>query len=264
MTLIAAGGDLRQKAAAEALSGEYDVYVTGFGKAADTVLPDAAEVLLLPTPAAPDGRYLFTPFAEQPLALDELLGRLSPGAVVLGGRMTAELCDKIKAAGFSAIDYTQSDSFAERNAIPTAEGAIMLAMQALPVTLHGLSCLILGAGRISRALQTRLLGLGAHVTVAARRFPDLARTKGCKGNPEPGARAGIFLRVHFRGASQFCLTHGAKAPSYRFIRPMFHAISSRNRSDGTPPPSSLQESQHRNSSSLLTHKKDRPKFGAVF
>jgi dipicolinate synthase subunit A len=209
MTLIAAGGDLRQKAAAEALSGEYDVYLTGFGRTADTALPESAEVLLLPTPAAPDGRYLFAPFADQPLALDELLGRLSPGAAVLGGRMTAELCETVEAAGFSAIDYTQSDSFAERNAIPTAEGALMLAMQALPVTLHGLSCLILGAGRISRALQMRLSGLGAHVTVAARRFPDLARTEGGKqkhaagrGAPCLQANGAFWLREPFGIFSQ--------------------------------------------------------------
>ena len=45
MTLIAAGGDLRQKAAAEALSGEYDVFLTCFGRTADTALPETAEVL---------------------------------------------------------------------------------------------------------------------------------------------------------------------------------------------------------------------------
>ena len=65
-------------------------------------------------------------------------------------------------------------------------------MRELPVTLWGLPVLLLGAGRISQAMQPRLRALGAEVTVAARRFPDHARSKGDKR--KPGLRALTFCR----------------------------------------------------------------------
>lgn len=60
------------------------------------------------------------------------------------------------------------------NAPPTGEGAIQLAMEELPITLHSARVLIIGAGRLSKVLAHQLRGLGARVTVAARRWEDLA------------------------------------------------------------------------------------------
>lgn len=60
------------------------------------------------------------------------------------------------------------------NAPPTGEGAIQIAMEELPITLHGARVLLIGAGRLSRVLAQQLRGLGSKVTVAARRFSDLA------------------------------------------------------------------------------------------
>ena len=59
-------------------------------------------------------------------------------------------------------------------AVPTAEGALQVAMERLPVTLRGAECLVLGYGRIGKLLAHRLQGLGARVTVAARKYGDLA------------------------------------------------------------------------------------------
>ena len=59
-------------------------------------------------------------------------------------------------------------------AVPTAEGALQVAMEHLPVTLRGAQCLVLGYGRIGKLLSHRLQGLEARVTVAARKYADLA------------------------------------------------------------------------------------------
>ena len=56
-----------------------------------------------------------------------------------------------------------------RNAVPTAEGALEIAMRELPVTIDRLPAVILGYGRIGAALGERLQSLGARVTVYARR-----------------------------------------------------------------------------------------------
>jgi dipicolinate synthase subunit A len=49
------------------------------------------------------------------------------------------------------------------NAIPTAEGAIQIAMEELPVTINGIKALVLGFGRIGKLLCKSLQGLGAVV-----------------------------------------------------------------------------------------------------
>ena len=92
-------------------------------------------------------------------------------------------------------DYFLSESLQMKNALPTVEGAIMLAMQALPVTLDGCSVAILGYGRIASLLAERLVGLGANVTVFARKERDLAHAslRHCRAIPLKGDDANSSL-----------------------------------------------------------------------
>ena len=47
-------------------------------------------------------------------------------------------------------------------------------MEELPITLHGARVLVIGYGRLGRALAPRLSALGARVSVAARKYAALA------------------------------------------------------------------------------------------
>ena len=69
------------------------------------------------------------------------------------------------------------------NAVPTAEGAVQIAMEELATTIFGQKILITGFGRITKVLVKILVGLGADVTVAARKYSDIswAEIYGCKG-----------------------------------------------------------------------------------
>lgn len=178
--LIAAGGDLRQLSAARVLARTFHVTLYG-SDAADTDLPTepqtAADVLLLPMPVTKDGETLFAPLCSRPIPLSSLPALVREGGTVLGGFIPPTLSDTLSAAGCTVGDYAKREDFCVRNAVPTAEGALQIILEELPRTLHGLRCLILGAGRISQALQPRLSILGASVTVAARRCSDLARTE---------------------------------------------------------------------------------------
>lgn len=192
--ILFAGGDLRQVTAAGVLAKTFAVSMAGFDRLdslpeqveAVPVLSDlqqAFDALILPMPVSQDGISVYAPFGGTPLHLTELLPHVRAGGDVCGGMLTEADRKSITHAGLHAADYVRQETFALRNAVPTAEGAILTAMQELPVTLHGLPCLIIGAGRVSRALQQRLRGLYANVTVAARRFTDLARSKGCMRKP---------------------------------------------------------------------------------
>lgn len=72
------------------------------------------------------------------------------------------------------IDYYRGEALLVRNAAITAEGALGLAMAASDRTLWGSRALVAGYGRIGRALSARLLALGAHTTVYARKEADRA------------------------------------------------------------------------------------------
>lgn len=60
------------------------------------------------------------------------------------------------------------------NAVPTAEGAVQVAMEELGITLHRARVLVLGFGRVGKITAHRMAALGAEVTVAARKYADLA------------------------------------------------------------------------------------------
>ncbi len=102
----------------------------------------------------------------------ELLEALRPGQHILGGRLNQEV---FRGLGIRVSDYYEEPLLPHINAVPTAEGAIEILMQRLPITLQGSCGLILGYGRIGCCLAGKLHLLGAEVTVGARKAADLGR-----------------------------------------------------------------------------------------
>ena len=131
--------------------------------------PEEAPVILLPVPTVtPDGRLRGT----ETLAGDWLRS-LPPGTAVWGEGLASFRCP-----GLCIHQYTDYPEFAVKNAVPTAEGALLLALQELPRTVSGGRFLVIGYGRIGKALAARLEALGGVVTVA-RRQPDASLSYRC-------------------------------------------------------------------------------------
>ena len=76
--------------------------------------------------------------------------------------------------GGQLYDYAAREDFAILNAVPTAEGAVELAMQHYEGTVFGSRSLVVGFGRIGRLLAKMLHALGSDVTVSARKPSDFA------------------------------------------------------------------------------------------
>ena len=131
-----------------------------------------ADVVVLPLPASTDGRGINAPFANRPLELAELFPLLK-GKLVLAGK-TDNLAPWANKYGVETVDYFAREELAVLNSIPTAEGALELAMTELPTTIFGTKVLLTGFGRISRVLCRLLVAMGAQVTVAARKHSDFA------------------------------------------------------------------------------------------
>ena len=67
------------------------------------------------------------------------------------------------------IDYSLREEFLIKNAVPTAEGAIEIALRESDITLNGANAAVIGYGRIGKYLSEILSGLNCNVSVVARK-----------------------------------------------------------------------------------------------
>lgn len=139
--------------------------------ARDAASDAAAVVLPLPI-LGPDGNL--NAAGDKKTDAYALLAQLPRGCVVCGGLAPADYGLCAARHGLRLVDYYEREEFAVANCVPTAEGAIETAMRELPVTLHGTRMLVIGWGRVGKALALRLHALGAEVTVSARKPGALA------------------------------------------------------------------------------------------
>lgn len=179
-----AGGDLRSVYLAKALAKEgYDTAVFALGEAN---LPEntgriespeefeKAENVILPLPCCDGEGFLKTAFSDEKIPVSEIVEHLPEGAVLMGGILPKELAELAKSKGISTYDYYHREEFAVRNAALTAEAAAAKLLEMLSESISTVPVLILGHGRIGRLLSAILKALDAKVTVAARRYSDLA------------------------------------------------------------------------------------------
>jgi len=101
--------------------------------------------------------------------LDEILQKLPKDITVIGGNLHSPLLE-----GYQTIDLLQDPDYVTENAQITAHCALALAMNALPVVPARQKALVIGWGRIGKCLAQLLKGMGAQVTVAARKAADRA------------------------------------------------------------------------------------------
>ena len=99
----------------------------------------------------------------------KLLRAAKPGALALGGRLSAQAKQIAQEAGVELVDYFAREELTIWNAIPTAEGCLAILLRQRKRTLWGSGVLVTGFGPVGQALGPRLAALGADVTVAARR-----------------------------------------------------------------------------------------------
>lgn len=178
-TVAVLGGDKRMDFAARELTRlGYDVRewgrregdsVADFSKIAKKWLTDV-DVLMLPLPTSIDGTHLSTPLLESREGLRmERLFCAAPDKLWLVGRLGETLRGRADRERIQWIDYFDSEILQLKNALPTAEGAIEIAMRELPIVLDGTRIAVIGYGRIGEVLSAKLRALGARVTVYARR-----------------------------------------------------------------------------------------------
>lgn len=179
------GGDKRQLCMAQSIANDgYNVYVAGFDKITDnypgleyknldTVTLDS-DYVILPVPVTKDLITLNAPFSDNTISLNNNFIDILKNKIIFGGLTDYlyKISDDFKK--LNILDFSKREEFSVRNAVPTAEGAIEIAMREYKGTINSSKCLIAGYGRIGKILSWMLKGLGANVYVSARKTQDLS------------------------------------------------------------------------------------------
>jgi len=186
--LVFVGGDRRQlEVIAQITDNDASATLIGFSELgrsfSDTIFAEPSEAvfaqadaLVLPVAGMEDDGRVDTSFAPQPVELKEShFQAMRPGTFVFTGiahRVLAEWCERYS---LRLVKLMELDDVAILNSIPTAEGAIAIAMQETDITLHGAKTVVLGFGRCGQTLAHKLHAMGAVVHVCASDPRDLAR-----------------------------------------------------------------------------------------
>lgn len=178
ISVVVAGGDLRQVYAANTLAQRgFSVTALGFsGKepfervtvAEEPSVLEQAELVLFPLSMSKGGK-LNAPFADREIDLTDCFEKIPTTAEIFAGNLTEEEIRLAEQHDLVVRDFFKVEELTVANAVLTAEAAIELAMEQLPISLWKSRVLICGGGRIARALIPRLKAFGVELTLAARR-----------------------------------------------------------------------------------------------
>lgn len=134
------------------------------------------QVVILPMPGTDDRGVIRAVYSTRELVLsEEVVRNLVPDTLILIGTAKPFLREWARRYRLRLREIAEEDEVAILNSIPTAEGAIQMAMEQLPVTIHRSQAYVLGFGRIGQTLARMLQSLGAFTTVVARSHAALAR-----------------------------------------------------------------------------------------
>ena len=183
------GGDLRSVKLAELLAADgNEVNIYGFKNAGFEVKVneiedlrlaiDQSDVVVGPLPCSNDNETINAPFDPEKIYINEVFKSMSKNQLFVAGRISEKIAHLAAVYYVYTIDILEREEMAVLNAIPTAEGAIQVAMEEMPITLHDCNALILGFGRIGKLLAKMIQGIGANVFVEARKYSDLAWIRG--------------------------------------------------------------------------------------
>lgn len=124
------GGDLRQLTVAKLLKAEgYHVFLYGFDKdiqletlecETDKDLVLSADIVILPVPVTFDGNTINSPYAKEPMIIDDFLSEINPSALVFGGQIQPNFQKALEDNHIAYRDYLKREELSIKNAVPTA------------------------------------------------------------------------------------------------------------------------------------------------
>jgi dipicolinate synthase subunit A len=180
------GGDERDVHFARSLlSKGYDVTACGFPRveelprevAVDDPCSAVKRVEILVCPVTGTDGHGILRKSTFPINLLEVLEKADSTKALVIGTAIESVQRAASERGIVVIESMRDDELAILNSIPSAEGALQLAMEHSDFTIHGSRSAVLGLGRTGLTLASLLLAVRSSVTVFARKPQDLARAR---------------------------------------------------------------------------------------
>lgn len=185
LVFLVVGGDCRQNFLAKKLAGAgHEVYAVGLSKEQDIgramrlsrldSILKVPDVVVLPLIASENGVDVTAPFYDKAISLSLVAEICTSDTLVVGGHITKAIDAIFKEKNIPTADYFIREELILKNCIPTAEGALMVAMENTGRTVFKSRALVIGFGRVAKSVAKLFMSVGARVTVAARKSADLA------------------------------------------------------------------------------------------
>lgn len=183
------GGDRRQAVIARNLMlNGHTVRIYGVNEAYEEIVGaeifssaekavNGSHFVLLPLPVSRDNIHLYLNVTYEVcnVRLDDIIDHAVQAhcRAILGGMLPQCMLDRAKSKNISIYDYYGREGLQLKNALPSAEGALMIAMENTDKVIKNMPVVISGYGRIGKCLADLLYNVGADVTVIARRDASL-------------------------------------------------------------------------------------------
>ena len=160
----------------------------------------AYDIVISSMPLTKDNKNVYTPLSDKKVSL-EGLKEISAGKILIAGKIPSDFDEfqdkniilnnsessnnqKIQPR-IKCFDILKDEVTTILNTIPTAEGAIQIAMEETDYTLSEMKVLVIGFGRVGKTLANILSKMGLDVYCEARKDTDLAWIKAYGYKPMP-------------------------------------------------------------------------------
>jgi dipicolinate synthase subunit A len=190
VTVAVVGGDLRmlehmRRARAAGARVQHYGNIPGAEEAAErpqaASLAEAvkgAKIISCPIPGVGVDGSLYAKYTEEKLLMKpEVLKGAAAGALMMTYQPTPQLIEWAKGTPVEVVPYGEDDELCILHAIPTAEGAIKVAVENTDETLLGMKVLCFGLGRIGASVAQAFAAMKSQVTLTARNPSQLARAR---------------------------------------------------------------------------------------
>ncbi|MGG3625029.1 dipicolinate synthase subunit DpsA [Bacillus gobiensis] len=188
MHILIAGGDSRHIELIKKLTGAgAKVFLAGFEdltsefeNASKVIIEDInlgiVDSIILPVSGIHEKGKVEASFSQNDVFITkETVSKTKNHCVLYSGISTPYLDDVLKSTNRKLVTLFDRDDVAILNSIPTAEGALKLAIEHTDVTIHGANVMVLGFGRVGMTVARTFSAIGAKVKVCVRNVADAAR-----------------------------------------------------------------------------------------
>ncbi|AYV65778.1 dipicolinic acid synthetase subunit A [Niallia circulans] len=186
--LLIIGGDSRQLEVIRLLAPKLNkIYLIGFKDASvsyknvrkvnwQTAPLHEVDSILLPIPGIQEDGIAESLFSKEAIFLTkEMINKTKTNCTMYSGIITPYLKQLATETHRNLVALFARNDVAIHNSIPTAEGALMLAIKHTDITIHNSQVLVLGFGRVGKTVARLFSAVGAKVTVLVRKKEDEAR-----------------------------------------------------------------------------------------